>query len=128
MESTNIIDPYSKVCKFQGCRKPFKATRLNQEYHSPDCKKKANNGKAAGERILTKEIDDIIKLNRKILEQFYSIGKTIVEWNELLSKGFDYTKHTGRCADANGNYTIPQFHNYTIEKSNNNQIKINKLW
>ncbi len=78
--------------------------------------------------MLTKEIDDIIKYNRKLLEQFYSIEGTTVEWNKLLAKGLDYTKHTGRCADVNGNYTIIQFHNYTIEKINNNQVKINKLW
>lgn len=106
----------------------FKAKRLNQEYHSAECKKKANNGKAADERMQTKEIDDIIKRNRKILEQFYSVGKTIVEENELRAKGFDYTKHTGRCADLNGNYTIAQFHNYSFQKLNNNQYKINKLW
>ena len=128
MESTGIIDPYYKICKFHGCKKAFRATRLNQEYHSSDCKKKANNGNAADERMLTKEIDDIIKRNRKILEQFYSIGKTSVEWNELISKGFDHTKHTGRSPDANGHYTIPQFHNYTLEKLINNQFKINKIW
>ena len=128
MESTGILDPYSKTCKFHGCKKTFKATRLNQEYHSSDCKKKANNGKAAVERMLTKEIDDIIKRNRKILEQFYIGGKTSVEWDELIRKGFDHTRHTGRCADANGNYTIAQFHNYSFEKLSNNQFKIDKLW
>lgn len=121
-------NPYQKVCKYTGCQIAFIAKRLNQDYHSPECKKKANNGKAADERTLTKEIDNVIKRNRKILEHFYYAGKTSVEWNELIAKGFDYTKHTGRCADKEGRFTIPQFHNYTIEKLSNTQFKIHKLW
>lgn len=121
-------DPYQKICKYNACKMQFKAKRLNQEYHTPECKKKANNGKASDERMLTKEIDDIIKRNRKILEHFYNLGKTCVEWNELKAKGFDYTKHTGRCADDSGNYTIGQLHNYTFELLNNKQYKICKLW
>lgn len=125
MEENNL---YLKFCKYEGCQRQFVARRLNQEYHSSECKMKANNSKAADERLLTKEIDEKIKRNRKILDEFYSAGKTIVGLNELTTKGFDYLKHTGRCPDKNGKYTILQFHNFTLEKININQFKINKLW
>lgn len=129
MESTGIIDPYKKVCLYKGCTKPhFTAKRLNQGYCCKECKIKANNGKASEERMFTKTVDDKIKRNRKILDQLYSIGVTSGDWNDLMAKGFDYTKHTGLSLAADGRYTTPQFHNYTLEKLTNNQFKISKLW
>ena len=121
-------DPYQKICEYDSCRKLYTAKRRNQLYCCPKCKVKANNGIAATERLITKAVDDIIKRNRKILERLHSAGIATGNWNDLMAKGFDYTKHTGLGADLNGRYTIPQFHNYTLEKLSNNQFKITKLW
>jgi hypothetical protein len=123
----SVLDPYNKSCLYDGCKKAFVAKRTNQGYCCPDCKKKANNSKAADERKLTKAIDDVIKRNRKTLDDLYNAGITTGSWNELMAKGFDYTKHTGLTADANGRYIIPQIHNFTLEKLND-QFKITKLW
>ncbi len=128
MEATAVKDPYQKTCKYISCVKSFKAKRLNQEFCCSECKKKANNGKASQLRQLINQVDWQLKLNRKILEAFYLDGKTIVNIDVLQANGFDYLKHTGSRADANGKYTIPEFYNYSLEKTSNNQLKINKLW
>ena len=76
MEASEIItelvnrskDPYSKICKYEYCpNKEFTASRLNQEYCSYDCKKKANNLKAKQKRDSTKKINLILLKNRDIL-------------------------------------------------------------
>lgn len=121
-------DPYLKVCKYNGCRQPYKAKRLNQEYHTPECKKKANNSQAAKERLIIKRIDDILKRNRKTLDDYYRKGITTIDLHALISAGFDLSKHTGRRQDGNGNYIIPEFYNYTLIKINEKQFKIEKLW
>lgn len=123
-----IPDPYKKNCKYKFCKKSFKAKRLNQDYCSLDCKKKANNGKARELRLLTKPIDDKVKLNRSLLERFYKQEKTLVVSHELVLLGFDFTKHTGMVKDEKGQYTIPQYQNYSLRKVSDNQYKIDQLW
>lgn len=124
----NGKDPYQKICKYDGCRKPYTARRLNQDYDTPECKKKANNSQAAKERLIIKRIDDILKRNRKTLENYYRKGITTIDLHALISSGFDLSKHTGRRQDGNGNYIIPEFYNYTLIKINDKQFKIEKLW
>lgn len=121
-------DPYSKICKYDGCRKPYRAKRLNQEYDTPECKKKANNSQAAKERLIIKRIDHILKRNRKILDDYYRKGITTIDLHSLISSGFDLSKHTGRRQDGNSNYIIPEFYNYALIKINDKQFKIEKLW
>lgn len=123
-----VNDPYLKICRYDVCAKSFKAKRLNQEYCCPGCKKKANNGEAAKERLIIKRIDDILKRNRKILDDIYRKGITIIDFHTLHSSGFDLSKHTGRRQDGNGNYIIPEFYNYALIKINDKQFKIEKLW
>jgi hypothetical protein len=126
--ATVIPDPYKKNCKYKFCRKSFKAKRLNQDYCNFDCKKKANNGKARELRLLTKPVDDKLKLNRSLLERFYKQGKFIVISSELVLFGFDFTTHTGMVKDEKGQFTIPQYQNYTLRKLSENQYKIDQLW
>lgn len=123
-----LKDPYQKVCKNSNCRKEFIAKRLNQEYHSPQCKMRANNGSAKNIRATMKKIDQTLKRNWKILEGFNSNGITIVEIMSLVTQGFDFTRHTGRLKDKNSEPTIPEFYNYALEKISNTQFKIVKLW
>lgn len=121
-------DPYKKVCKYSQCSKSYTAKRQNQQYCCSECKVKANNSLASKQRLTIKRIDSVLKLNRKILEEFYVGGMTVVDLEVLLTKGFDLSKHTGRRQDANGNFSIPEIYNYTIEKINQKQFKIHKLW
>jgi hypothetical protein len=121
-------DPYQKICKFPGCGTTFTAKRLNQDYHTPECKKKANNGIAANERKLMKQVDDALKRNRRVLEWFFLNNRKVVELSDLMSAGMDLSKHTSRGKDKNGNFSLPEFYNYSIEKITETQFKIIKLW
>ncbi len=122
-----MIDPYKKICLYEACRKTFTARRQNQDYCSPDCKKKKNNGKAAIIRQVISPINWQLKRNREILEWFYEQKKFEVSWSDLQANGFDHTKHTGLTSKDKGPYNIPVFYDYSLEQLSNKNFKIAKL-
>lgn len=126
MTTSTTTDPYQKTCLH--CKNPFKARRTNMDYCKGDCKKLANNGKAARDRKLIAKIDKQLKLNRKILEHFFNAGKKEITSELLQINKFDFTKHTELAANAHGERAIPVYYNYSLENITNKTFKINKLW
>lgn len=128
METMLTIDHYNKTCKYDACKKAFAAKRLNQFYCNPECKKKANNGKAREERNPIHKIDKQLKLNRRILEYFYNQGQTEISGDLLKLNHFDYSKITGLNVNKENGNKDPIFYNYSLMQLGNKNFKIIKLW
>lgn len=125
---TPSTDPYKKTCKYSVCKKPFTARRLNMEYCSQECKKKSNNRNAGQFRAGVKHIIAQHALNWKILDTFYNQGKTEISDAVLRQNGFDYSKSTGLHKDIEHGMLTPEFYNYSLQKTKEDQFKIIKLW
>ncbi len=110
----NQMDPYKKNCKYRYCNREFVAKRLNQLYCNYDHKKKENNCKAKEIRDKTKDIDFIIRRNRRILKDFFYSGKTEVNYNDLELQGFNHKYSTHIEKESDGNARIPYYYEYGL--------------
>ncbi len=96
METKNQnTDSYNKTCKFERCKKPFVARRLNQEFCSPSHHSHHNNSLARVRRNLVKGVNAILLKNRNILERLKQMGKEKILVEELIQQGFvmNYCSH-----------------------------------
>ncbi len=137
METSEIIkniinrpkDPYRKICKYEHCpNKEFTASRLNQEYCSSDCKKKANNLKAKKKRNATKKVNYILKNNRDILEDLFNKGQKNVTLNELQELGFDYGFHTHRKKDTKLEIMVLFYYEYGLYNEKEDSLNFFTIW
>ena len=137
MEASEIItelvnrskDPYSKICQYEYCpNKEFTASRLNQEYCSYDCKKKANNLKAKEKRDSTKKINLILLKNRDILRDFYNSGKINLTLNELEDMGFKIDFHTHRKKDTTSTKMVPCYYEYALLHKDGQSLIFLEIW
>ena len=133
LQLTNI---YARQCRH--CGKQFEANHGNRNFCKPpsktekefgarDCKITYNNQIAKGLRDIVKGVNNETLKNLKILKYYYSIGKTTVTGLELLSKGFDNSKSTGRALDSKGGYTIPIYYIFQLINLGNDNYLIKKI-
>lgn len=95
-------NPYNKICKYNACGKSFIAKRLNQEYDTDECKKKANNYMAAAMRKIFKETHAKLQINWRVVDAFYEAGHHEVSEEQLLGNGYQFDCMTSVCVAANG--------------------------
>jgi len=121
-------DPYRKICKYIHCQKEFIASRLNQDYCSPECKMKANNLKSKGKRDATKKINVILLRNRDLLKDFHDRAQVNVSLNELQELGFEYEFHTQRKKETKLGTMVPFYYEYGLIKDDEQSLDIFKIW
>ncbi|UKN00182.1 hypothetical protein K6119_10605 [Paracrocinitomix mangrovi] len=80
----------SKVCLNESCSNPVNG-RKDRKFCSEYCKTDYHyrQRKKSGKEFFKKQIDDILRTNRKILHDYNQAGKTTVRKEELLKKGFN---------------------------------------
>lgn len=75
------------------CEQPIKG-RIDKKFCDDVCRTSFNNRLKTTDRILLKEINSILRKNRKILKEKYAEGKTKIKRDLLIRKGFDFDYHT----------------------------------
>ena len=65
--------------------------RVDKKFCDDQCRSNYNNRLNSESNAHVKHINSILKRNRKILEEFNSLGKVRVMKQKLLSKGFDFS-------------------------------------
>jgi hypothetical protein len=77
------------------CVKPIKIGRSDRKFCSEGCKNLYHNKRKKGDHQEIKNIDLILKKNRKILSKLFDPKKEKLVLGEMLLKqGFDFTFHT----------------------------------
>lgn len=79
-----------RFCLNETCENELKG-RVDKKFCSDYCKTDYHyrKRKRSGKEFFKKQIDDIIRTNRKILHEYNLAGKTTVRKKELLDKGFN---------------------------------------
>lgn len=79
-----------RVCLNETCNNEVKG-RVDRKFCSEYCKSDHHykNRKKSGKQFFKKQIDDILRTNRRILHDYNQAGKTTVRKEELLNKGFN---------------------------------------
>lgn len=121
-----MIDPYQKVCKYEFCKRPFEADRLNQEYcKGRKCKVRANNWKAREIRNETRVLDRIQHKNREVLKELHKENIGSIEYSVLSAKGFkiQYHTHKKKLKEDSGKYVV-FYYEFGLIPVNDNSYKI----
>ena len=69
--------------------------RIDKKFCDDQCRSNYNNRLYSENNTHVKHVNNILKRNRKILEELNLTGKTKVSKQKLISKGFDFTHITG---------------------------------
>ena len=68
--------------------------RIDKKFCSDACRNSHNNRMYAESSGLVRDVNNILKKNRKILESLNPSGKTTLHKDKLLKNGFDFDYHT----------------------------------
>jgi len=68
--------------------------RVDKKFCDDQCRSNYNNKLKGKDQAVVKEIDQILKRNRKILASKNPTGKTKVKRSALTDKGFNFNYHT----------------------------------
>lgn len=77
--------------------------RIDKKFCSDQCRNTFNNKNKGYSTSFVREVNGILRKNRKILEELNPNGKTKVHRNQLLKKGFDFNFHTSIYTTKTGN-------------------------
>ena len=131
-----LYGPFYRKCKYCGsefetnhgnryfCLSP---TREERQDGIRDCKVTYNNLEAKRLRDLVKGTNHQTLKNLKILEWFFSRGMFTVTGDQLLFKGFDPSRSTGRAKNSSGEYTVPEYYHFKLINQGNNTFLIQKI-
>ena len=68
--------------------------RVDKKYCDDQCRSNYNNKLNSENSLLVRQINSILKRNRKILEELNPSGKTKVTRRKILARGFDFSFFT----------------------------------
>jgi hypothetical protein len=77
--------------------------RADKKFCSDPCRNAYNNRNIGYSDNYTRRVNNILKKNRKILQELNPGGKTKVHLNQLIRKGFDFNYLTNLYITKNGN-------------------------
>jgi hypothetical protein len=79
-----------KVCANSTCKNVVEG-RADRKFCSDYCKSDYHyqKRKSSSKEYFKKTVDDIIRLNRRILQEYNLAGKTTIRKSEILNKGFN---------------------------------------
>ncbi|MBS1647219.1 MAG: hypothetical protein JST67_07755 [Bacteroidetes bacterium] len=75
------------------CQEPIKG-RADKKFCSDLCRNNYNNKLNADSTNYVRNINNILRRNRRIMEELNPVDKTKVHKSKMLEKGFDFTYHT----------------------------------
>ncbi|MEQ8323223.1 MAG: hypothetical protein RIC15_02585 [Vicingaceae bacterium] len=78
------------------------AGRTDKKFCSDHCRNAFNNRKYRNSESIVREVNRILKLNRRILREMHHAGKRAVSESNLIEKGFRLNYTTGYCLDDQG--------------------------
>jgi hypothetical protein len=76
--------------------------RVDKKFCSDQCRTTFNNRQRSAENSYIKEVNSILKKNRRILVQFNPTGKSKVAREKLRLKGFDFNYYTSSYITKDG--------------------------
>jgi predicted nucleic acid-binding Zn ribbon protein len=77
--------------------------RVDKKFCSDQCRNSFNNKNKGYSTSLVREVNGILRKNRKILEELNPNGKSKTHRNQLVKKGFDFKYHTNIYTTKTGN-------------------------
>ncbi len=83
------------------CGTPFRG-RIDKKFCSDQCRTAFNNRLKSVEHNYIKDVNNILRKNRRILLHFNPAGKTRVSREKLQSKGFNFDYFTNTCTTRDG--------------------------
>src|SRR5688572_26181230 len=83
------------------CSTAFKG-RVDKKFCSDQCRTTYNNRQKSLENNYIRDVNNILKKNRRILLQFNPDGKSKVTRDKLKSKGFDFNYYTSTYTTKEG--------------------------
>ena len=83
------------------CGEPLHG-RADKKFCNDLCRNNYNNQLNSSSYNLVRNINNILKRNRRILEELNPVGKIKTTRKKLLSKGFDFEDHTHSYHTQNG--------------------------
>jgi predicted nucleic acid-binding Zn ribbon protein len=91
--------PKNQVCI--ECGTEFRG-RIDKKFCSDQCRTSYNNKQKSIENTYVKDVNNILRKNRKILVELNPDGKTRVSQEKLKSKGFDFNYYTSTYTTKEG--------------------------
>ena len=76
--------------------------RADKKYCSDQCRISFNNRLNSDETSLMRNINNILRKNRRILQELNTTGKSRVSKARMTEKGFDFNYHTGTYTTKEG--------------------------
>jgi predicted nucleic acid-binding Zn ribbon protein len=76
------------------CRAPL-VGRIDKRFCSDQCRSTHNNRRHSESNRYVREVNNILRKNRRILDELNPGGKVKVPASHLKAKGFDFRYHTG---------------------------------
>ena len=116
---------YYHKCAFPLCDDPFFFGRKNQLYH-PECKKRMDAERLAAKREKTKNENNLMEHNLKLLESYYPRSKGV---NEILAielriEGFDFHSPSRRIKTKKYGHICHIVHGYAFQYNRNKDTVI----
>lgn len=84
------------------CGEPIKG-RIDKKFCSDLCRNSYNNRSNSNTNNFMRNINNILRRNRRILEELNPDGKTKVSKEKLTGKGFNFNYYTNTYLTKNGN-------------------------
>ncbi len=85
--------------------------RADKKFCGDDCRANYNNSRNRDKNNLMRRINRILRQNRRILQEYYELGKTEVHKNKLMDRGFQFSYFTNIYYNQSG-----QVCNFCYEK------------
>ena len=77
--------------------------RIDKKFCSDQCRNTYNNKSKGYSTSFVREVNSILRKNRKILQELNPKGKTKIHKNQLSKNGFDFNYHTNIYTTKTGN-------------------------
>ena len=97
------------------CGEPFKG-RSDKKFCSDQCRNNYNNRQNREESNFIRNVQNILRRNRKILSDLNSSGITTVHRDELITRGFNFNFHTSSLSGRSGKICYFCFEQGFVEK------------
>jgi len=110
------------------CGTPIKG-RVDKKFCDDNCRNTWHNEHNKETVQIVREVNKILKRNRRILEKLNTTGKTKVHKNELLKQGFDFSLYTSIfTSNTNKTYFFCYEHGYLPLEANYYILVISSLY